>query len=48
MKPFPEMLKDAFGRAEADSLIKRLDSATEHETNEMIQFRPDLNYLPNK
>lgn len=48
MKPFPEMLKDAFGQAEADSLIKRLDSATEHETNEMIQFRPDLSYLPNK
>jgi hypothetical protein len=48
MKPFPEMLKDAFGPAEAESLIKRLDAATEHETNEMIQFRPDLSYLLNK
>ena len=46
MKPFPEMLKDAFGPAEAESLTKRLDAATEHETNEMTQFRPDLSYLP--
>jgi len=48
MKPFPEMLKDAFGQAEADSIIKRFDSSTESETSEIVQFRPDLSYLPKK
>ena len=48
MKPFPEMLKDAFGQAEADSILKRFDSSTETETSEIVQFRPDLSYLPKK
>ena len=48
MKPFPEMLKEAFGQAEADSIIKRFDSSTESETTEIVQFRPDLSYLPKK
>lgn len=48
MKPFPEMLKDAFGQAEADSITKRLDSSIDSETSEIAQFRPDLSYLPNK
>jgi hypothetical protein len=48
VKPFPEMLKEAFGRAEADSVTKRFDSSIESETTEIIQFRPDLSYLPNK
>ena len=46
MKPFPEMLKEAFGRSEAESIIKRLDSSVEKETTEIVQFRPDLSYLP--
>jgi hypothetical protein len=48
MKPFPEMLKEAFGQEEADSILKRVDSSTETETTEIVQFRPDLSYLPNK
>jgi hypothetical protein len=48
MKPFPEMLKDAFGAAEAESLTKRFDSDTASISSEIIQFRPDLSYLPSK
>ena len=48
MKPFAEMLKEAFGQSEADSIIKRFDSSIESTTTEIIQFRPDLSYLPNK
>jgi hypothetical protein len=48
MKPFDEMLKEAFGRAEANSITKRLDSSIESTTSEIVQFRPDLSYLPSK
>jgi hypothetical protein len=48
MKPFPEMLKEAFGQEEADSITKRFDASVESETSEIVQFRPDLSYLPNK
>ena len=48
MKPFPEMLTEAFGSAEADSIMARLDEATESETSEIVQFRPDLSYLLTK
>jgi hypothetical protein len=48
MKPFPEMLKEAFGQSEADSILKRFDSSVESTTTEIFQFRPDLSYLPNK
>ena len=48
MKPFAEMLKDAFGTAEAESLTKRFDSDTASISSELIQFRPDLSYLPAK
>jgi len=48
MKHFEEMLKEAFGREEADSITKRFDSSTESEASEIVQFRPDLSYLPNK
>lgn len=48
MKPFDEMLKEAFGHAEADSIRKRFDSSVESTTSEIVQFRPDLSYLPTK
>ena len=48
MKPFEEMLKDAFGQDEAESIIKRVDSSIEAESSELIQLRPDLSYIPNK
>ena len=46
MKPFPEMLKDAFGQADADALMKKFDDATESETTEINEFRADLSYFP--
>jgi hypothetical protein len=48
VKPFRDMLKEAFGQAEADSIIDRLDHSVEKETSEIIQFRSDLSYLPGK
>jgi hypothetical protein len=48
VKPFRDMLKEAFGQAEADSIIERIDRSVEKETSSIIQFRPDLSYLPGK
>ncbi|MDR3746843.1 MAG: hypothetical protein P4M04_01575 [Acidobacteriota bacterium] len=48
VKPFRDMLKEAFGQAEADSIINQIDSSVQSETSEIIQFRPDLSYLPSK
>jgi hypothetical protein len=48
VKPFRDMLKDAFGQAEADSIYDRLESSIESEYSEIIQFRPDLSYIPAK
>lgn len=48
MKPFRDMLKEAFGQPEADSIVKRLDASVESVWSEAIQFRADLSYLPAK
>ena len=48
VKPYREMIKDAFGQAEADSIVRRLDSSIEMSTSTIIQFRPDLSYIPAK
>ncbi len=48
VKPFRDMLKEAFGQAEADSIVDRIDHSVEMETSEILQFRPDLSYLPGK
>ena len=48
VKPFRDMLKEAFGQAETDSIVDRIDRSVEKETSEIIQFRPDLSYLPGK
>jgi hypothetical protein len=48
VKPFREMIKDAFGQNEADSIINRIDNSVIRETTEIIQFRPDLSYMPGK
>jgi hypothetical protein len=47
-KPFRDMLKEAFGQAEADSIVDRIDHSVEKETSEIIQFRPDLSYMTGK
>jgi hypothetical protein len=48
VKPFREMLKDAFGQGEADSIVDRLDSSIESESSEILKFRQDLSYIPAK
>jgi hypothetical protein len=47
-KPFLQMLIDAFGTAEADSIRKRFDASIDSVTTEIDKFRPDLSYLPSK
>ena len=48
VKPFREMIKEAFGQAEADSIVDRIYYFLFNVTNVFIQFRPDLSYLPSK
>jgi hypothetical protein len=48
VKPFREMLKDAFGQNEADAVYERLEGAIQSESSEILQFRPDLSYVPAK
>jgi hypothetical protein len=48
VKPFRDMLKEAFGQAEADSIVDRIDHSVQSETTEIIQFHPELSYLPGK
>jgi hypothetical protein len=48
MKPFEEMLNEAFGHAEAASILSRFDSSTEVQTSSILEYRPDLSYLPAK
>jgi hypothetical protein len=48
MKSFRDMLKDAFGESEADSIIKQFDASVESTWSEIIQFRGDLSYVPAK
>ncbi len=48
MKPFVEMLNEAFGHAEAASILNRFDASTEMQTSSILEFRPDLSYLPSK
>jgi hypothetical protein len=48
VKPFRDMIKDAFGQQEADSVAERIDRSVEKETSEIIQFHPELSYFPGK
>jgi hypothetical protein len=48
MKPFRDMLKEAFGPTEAESIIRRFDASVESTSSEIIEFRADLSYLPAK
>jgi hypothetical protein len=48
MKPFRQMLTDAFGAEEADSIMKRFDSSVDSVTSQIDRFRADLSYLPAK
>ena len=48
VKPFRDMLKEAFGQAEADSIVDRIDESVQKETTEIVQFHPELSYIPSK
>jgi hypothetical protein len=48
VKPFRDMLKEGVGQAEADSIINQINAAVVLQTAEIVQFRPDLSYLPAK
>ena len=48
VKPFREMLKDAFGQNEADSVYDRLENSIDSEYSEILKFRTDLSYIPAK
>ncbi len=48
IKPLREDLRAAFGEQEATSVIERLNSSIESTYSEIIQFRPDLSYIPAK
>jgi hypothetical protein len=48
VKPFRKMIEEAFGGAETDSIIKRLDSSIGSSESSIIEFRQDLSYIPAK
>ncbi len=48
VRPFRDMLKDAFGQNEADSVYDRIENSIESESSEILEFRPDLSYIPAK
>lgn len=44
--PFAQMLEEAYGRAEADSILDAWGEVIEGSVNEIIANRPDLSYVP--
>jgi hypothetical protein len=48
VKPLRDDLRGAFGEQEAMSVIERLNNSIESSYSEIIEFRPDLSYIPAK
>jgi hypothetical protein len=48
IKPLRDDLRAAFGEQEAMSVIERLNSSIDSTYSELMEFRPDLSYLPAK
>ena len=48
VKPLRDVLKDSFGQAEADAVMRNLDDSVESESSNVIVYRPDLSYIPAK
>jgi hypothetical protein len=48
VKPLRDDLRAAFGEQEAMSVIERINSSVESTYDELIEFRPDLSYMPAK
>jgi hypothetical protein len=44
--PFPQMLEEAFGRAEAESLLDAWNETIKSRTSSFVRSRPDLSYIP--
>jgi len=47
-KPFEKMLEEAYGREDAEAIIKTLNKATASSSSEMIVYRPDMSYVPSQ
>lgn len=45
-KPFPAMLAEAYGQAEAQEIQRAFDKAVHCIRSETIRYRPDLSYAP--
>jgi hypothetical protein len=48
IKPLRDILREAFGEQESMSVIERLNGSIESTYNEVVEFRPDLSYMPAK
>jgi hypothetical protein len=48
VKPLRDDLRAAFGEQEAMSVIERINSSIESTYSDLIEFRPDLSYIPAK
>ena len=48
VKPLRDDLRAAFGEQEATSVIERIHGSIESTYSEIIEFRPDLSYMPGK
>jgi hypothetical protein len=48
VKPLRDDLRAAFGEQEAMSVIERISSSIESTYSDLIEFRPDLSYIPAK
>ncbi|MGH9793491.1 MAG: hypothetical protein ACRD5G_01850 [Candidatus Acidiferrales bacterium] len=46
--PFPVMLEKGLGAAEAKTVLAAFDRTVARESSEMLRFRPDLSYVPEK
>ncbi len=42
------MLRETFGEQETMSVIERLNGSIESSYSEIVQFHPDLSYIPEK
>lgn len=47
-KPFEKMLEEAYGREDAEAILKTLDKAPADVSSEMIVYRPDMSYVPSE
>ena len=48
VKPLRDILREAFGEQEAMSVIERFNGSIETTYSEIVEFRPDLSYIPEK